>query len=558
MIFITNLRRGFFGFSFAFFLILSVSAQESAKNKSPFPVKYTSLADQQILIKTVTLAPVYDNLNGIYAKPVQKLLIDLLQSDKSWGYAEIVGHDQNKFIENYDLYPADVLEVLTKTKAQGLLTAFITKGPRGLNTKLKLFTQDQGLLLAEESVEDLNTFEISKLRVQFTQMYQNLKNKLPYRGYVLSRRGLEVTISLGTINGVKAGQELTLAQIIKLNRHPKLKFLVGVEKEIIAKVIVKKAEPYLSFGQITFEKETGVVDVGAKVLPTEFISYPLPMLNKEGEVIGERPGSGKNNVVAETATEKETTSEEPETTARREELFDRHNTSGILTAQLAITQYSETNSLVNGSEAHSSQSFAPGLHFGALYYLKNNFFADLTYQLSTFSASNGLSGSSPANLSFNLTKYSLSAGYDYIYEDEDGTEDSVKFTGIIGLTNYKTSVSDSSPVSLTSTETSAVNLTFQASMPITQTLPLTIGGHFDLFFNPNYSESPVNSGSASTSMTSFGFFGTYKLSDNYNARADFTLTDINNRFSGSASRANPAGSAKQEYMTERFGIEYLF
>jgi hypothetical protein len=281
-------------------------------------------------------------------------------------------------------------------------------------------------------------------------------------------------------------------------------------------------------------------------------------LNKEGEVIGERPGSGKNNVVAETATEKETTSEEPETTARREELFDRHNTSGILTAQLAITQYSETNSLVNGSEAHSSQSFAPGLHFGALYYLKNNFFADLTYQLSTFSASNGLSGSSPANLSFNLTKYSLSAGYDYIYEDEDGTEDSVKFTGIIGLTNYKTSVSDSSPVSLTSTETSAVNLTFQASMPITQTLPLTIGGHFDLFFNPNYSESPVNSGSASTSMTSFGFFGTYKLNDNYNARADFTLTDINNRFSGSASRANPAGSAKQEYMTERFGIEYLF
>ena len=39
------------------------------------------------------------------------------------------------------------------------------------------------------------------------------------------------------------GQELTLAQIIKVNRHPKLKFLVGVEKEIIAKVVVKKAVP---------------------------------------------------------------------------------------------------------------------------------------------------------------------------------------------------------------------------------------------------------------------------------------------------------------------------
>ena len=153
----------------------------TAKNKSPFPVKYRSLVDQNILIKTVTLAPVYDNVNGIYSKPIQKLLIDLLQSDKAWGYAEIVGAE-NKFIENYDLNPNDVLESLTKTNAQGLLTAFITKGPRGLSAKLKLFTHDEGLILLEESVDDFNAFEVSKLRNQFVQMYTNLKNKLPYRG----------------------------------------------------------------------------------------------------------------------------------------------------------------------------------------------------------------------------------------------------------------------------------------------------------------------------------------------------------------------------------------
>jgi len=563
MIFNLNLRRTFVSLISAIILFSAPGfAQTSAKNKSPFPVKYTSKADQNILLRTITLAPVYDNLNGIYAQPIQKLLVDLLQSDKAWGYAEIVGHDQNKFIENYDLYPDDVLDVLSKTNAQGLLTAFITKGPRGLNAKLKLFTHDGGLLLAEESTEDTTAFEISKLRQQFAQMYQNLKNKLPYRGYVLSRRGLEVTISLGTINGVKAGQELTLAQIIKLNRHPKLKFLVGVEKEIIAKVMVKKADTYLSFAQITFEKETGVVDIGAKVLPTEFISYPLPEINKEGDVVGE-----KKTATAPVSDEKRpdetpaVASKDQQTTEQREELLDRHNSLGILTAQGLVTQYTESNSLSNGTEARSQQNFAPGIHLGVLVNINNGFFGEASYQTTSFSAPNGLAGSSPSNLSFSLAKINASVGYDYVFEEEEGEEaasDAIKFTGLLGVTNFNTSVTNSTPVSLTSTQISAISMALKASMPVSETMPLTIGGKFELFFNPSLSESPVNSGNASTTMTSFGFFGVYKYSEKYNIRADFTLTNINNRFSGSASRPVPAGSAKQEMMTEQFGIEYLF
>lgn len=566
MIFNLNSRRFIFVvFSFVFLISVSVLAQTSAKNKTPFPVKYTSKADQNILLRTITLAPVYDNLNGIYAKPIEKLLVDLLQTDKAWGYAEIVGHDQNKFIENYDLYPVDVLEVLSKTNAQGLLTAFITKGPRGLSAKLKLFTHDQGLLLAEESIEDINAFEISKLRQQFVQMYQNLKNKLPYRGYVLSRRGLEVTISLGTINGVKAGQELTLAQIIKLNRHPKLKFLVGVEKEIIAKVMVKKADTYLSFAQITFEKESGVVDVGAKVLPTDFISYPLPEINKDGDVVGEiKTATAAHVATTSPGTETSSSQTEAEVDQQREELLDRNNSTGILTAQGVIAQYSETNSLSNGTEANSSQSFAPGIHLGALMYIQNGFFVEASYQTTSFSVSNGLSGSTPANLSVNLSRTNASVGYDYVFSEEEDSEqeetmpEDIKFTGLLGFSNFNTSIGNSSPVSLTSTQISAINISLRASMPITETMPLTVGGKFELYFSPSLSESPVNSGNSTTTMTSFGFFGTYKINEKYNVRADLTLTNISNRFSGTATRPVPAGSGKQELMTEQIGIEYLF
>ncbi len=277
------------------FFILSIGLQgwteseiSSAKNKKPFPVKYVSQIDQKISIKTVTLAPVYDNVNGVYSAPIQKLLIDLLQSDKVWGYSEFPETTKKIFVETFDTKPKEVLDILDKTKTQGLLTAIITKGPHGLTARLKLFTQDQGIILLEEDFQDMNTFEVAKIREEFVTLYHRLKNKLPYQGSVLSRRGLEVTLNIGEKNGVKVGQEIALAQILKLNRHPKLKTLVGVEKEILGKVQISKVESYLSFGQIIFEKETGVIEVGAKIIPADFIAYPKPVINPEGTVTGDR------------------------------------------------------------------------------------------------------------------------------------------------------------------------------------------------------------------------------------------------------------------------------
>lgn len=260
----------------------------STKKSNSFPVKYISEIDQKIIVKSVTLAPVYDNTRSIYAAPIEKLLTDLLQADKVWGYSEFADKNKKIFVELYDSKPNDVLDVLKRSQAQGLLTAIITKGPHGLNARLKLFTQDQGLLLAEESFSDFETFEIAKVREEFVSLYHKLKNKLPYSGYIQSRKGLQVTINIGEKNGVKTGQEIAIAQILKINRHPKLKLMTGVEKEIIGKLLITKAEPYLSFAQIIFEKESGVVDVGGKTLPVDFISYPIPLLDKEGEVIGDQ------------------------------------------------------------------------------------------------------------------------------------------------------------------------------------------------------------------------------------------------------------------------------
>jgi hypothetical protein len=542
----------------------------SAKNKSPFPVKYRSLVDQNMLIKTVTLAPVYDNMNGIYSKPIQKLLVDLLQSDKAWGYAEIVG-SENKFIENYDLNPNDVLEALSKTNAQGLLTAFITKGPRGLSAKLKLFTHDEGHILLEESIDDFNAFEVSKLRYQFVQMYMNLKNKLPYRGYVLSRRGQDVTVSVGTLNGVKVGQELTLAQIIKLNRHPKLKILIGVEKEIIAKAVVTKADEYLSFAQITFEKETGVVDTGAKVLPVGFISYPQPKLNSEGGVIGDTKAVAAPSTVADdkpkdlpstsnenqTSTEEATNNGDADTSEYRQEVLDRHNSMGSVRLQAVITQYRESAGAKPGSQTvDSSQSFAPGLNVGGHYNIYQDIFAEAAYQQNSFSLGNGLSGSTPSNIGMSYSKLSAFIGYDYNFSEEED-EDAITFTGLLGFAQHTTKADTSSPTAFTSANINSMVIKLRASLPITETLPLTIGGQFELALSPTYSDSP-SSGSGSSSLSSFGFFASYKLTDKFNLIGDLNLTSINTNFSGNATRTNPVSNSKIELTNQQVGVEYLF
>lgn len=535
-------------------------ATTTTKNKSPFPVKYISQIDQKIMLKSITLAPVYDNVRGIYAEPIQKLLIDLLQSDKVWGYSEFPDINTKIFIEKYDSQPNDVLDVLGKTKAQGLLTAFIAKGPRGINAKLKLFTHDQGLILIEDSFQDINTFEISKLREMFVQMYHNIKSKLPYRGYVLSRRGIDVTLNLGSMNGIKPGQELILAQLLKLNRHPKLKLMIGAEKEIIAKLKVTKVEPYLSFAQIIFEKESGVVDIGAKVLPSDYVAYPVPKINEEGIVIGDTPADPKGFVPPTEAERLPKPAEElgADLKAQKSRLLDRENSFGIFTAQGLITQYSESTQLVSGVNPNSSNSFAPGLSLGLqLYFMKRLFFTDISTQISSFSGTNSLAGSTPNQLSFTLTRYTALIGMDYMLDDASSAN-SIKLSGALGFASTKTGVSTSTPTSLTSTQTDGFLVQAKASMPWSTESGLNIGGRLELFLSPRFSESPVNSGSAKVNITSLGLFGIYPYSDKINIRADFGISNISVSFSGAASRANPSVSTSIQTLNEQIGIEYLF
>lgn len=539
-----HLKSRLFYFVFLFCAYSFCEAQDlsqTKKNKNPFPVRYTSEADQKLMIKTITVAPVYDNVKKVYAEPIQKLLAELIQNDKVWGFSPFPETSKKIFIETYDANSKEVLEILKQTSAQGLLTAIITKGPNGLSAKLKLYTSDQGLLLAEESFQDLTAFEIPRLREEFITLYQNLKNKLPYRGFILSRRGLEVTINAGSKNGISVGQELTFAQILKVNRHPKLRILVSTEKEIIGRVQVTKVEPYLSFGQIILEKETGVLEVGTKLLPTESIAYPRPVINSNGEVIDDKAPSTSNSRPDQAAN----------LTAEKKERPGLSSHLGKVVLQGGLSQYAESGSFNSGPSISTSQALAPTVFLDGEYWITTNWFVDLSILQSLFSASNPQAGSNPSSLNYTYSKYSGSIGYYYFLADNFS---SPKLSAQAGFSNFKTNVSDSTPLAFTSTSTDSAFVKIAGSFPIEPDFPLEIGASFNILINPNLTESPVASGSSSSRVTSFSLNALYPFMQNLRYRFDLNFDQIQADFSGSG----PKRSSTIKVTTQLFGIDYLF
>lgn len=515
----------------------------SLKNKRPFPVKYTSEVDQKISLQTITLAPVYDNVNRIYAEPIQKLLIELLQNDKVWGYSAFPDLNKKIFVETYDSKPQEVLDILTQTKTQGMITAIITKGPAGMTVKLKLYTADQGLLLSEETFQDQNTFEIPKLREEVVTLYHNLKNKLPYRGFVVSRRGLDVTFNAGEKNGLAVGQEVAVAQILKINRHPKLKYMVSTEKEIIGKLYITKVEPYLSFAQISFEKENGVVEVGAKLLPTEFIAYPLPVLNKNGDVVDDKLSTSISS-------SPETRRTDTKPVRQMGESSDNSPQIGKFLLQGGFSQFSESANLVTGESPSTSQNMAPTINLGLELWTTPNWFVNFELLQSIFKASNGLSGSSPKDLNYSYSKYSGSIGYYFLLNKED--EKAPKVAAQAGYASMKKDVTDSSPRAFASTNTGGFLIKLTGAYPLPE-YPVELGASFDIFVSPSTTESPAGSGSLSSRVNAFGLNATFESTKTLSYRFDLNFDQIQTDITG-----GDAKSTTEKMTNFLFGIEYSF
>lgn len=507
---------------------------QNIKNATPFPTRYKNSTDDALTLKSVAVAPGYDNVGGVYKKTCEEKLTELVSQDHFWALQKYPSNspalNQPLRFDIYSEKPETVKNILNTIPADGLLTCATTKSPIGLRLKIVLYTADQGLPLIEESVEDATAFEVTKFKDMISGAYERIRQKLPYKSIVSSRRGNTVTVSIGKNANLKAGDKLAVAQILKVQRHPKLKFMTGVEKEIIGQIALTKVDDFSSFGEITFEKEAGVVEKYSKLLPTEFIYYPT---------------SEKQNGAPKPSDGSEPTEWVPPPTPQ----FGKFFLLG------GLSNYSLSTVLQNGDSYDSGNSFAPTLVLGGELWVTHEFFAQISTSQLFFKADNSLPGSAPSTLSFNVNQYDFLVGYKYAF---NGNFWGPSVSGALGYLSQTTRMTDTSPTAYSSFETTGLELHVSGYFPITERNDIAVGADAKLLLTTRLSEFPEDSGPSTPSLSQFGVFGSYMYSNNINLVGRIRFNTLHSTFDGTGNRSTPARSIDERFTAYLFGFEYLF
>lgn len=512
------------------FLVSAIASNLAwSENVPENGVRFISEVDNLLTLNTITVGSGYDNVGGMYKKSAEEILKKLIMADHMWSFAE--NKDFLNSYRNDELYEDSekAKEFLNKTNADGFLMASTIKGNQGLSVELTLFSVLQGLPVVQVHHQDLKTFEMSEFEKILGNLYSKIKGSLPYSGLVRSRRGNTLTINLGFGSGIKAGDQVTFIQILQVKRHPKLNFIVSVDKEIIGQGTVKKSDDTMSFVDITYEKEQGVIQKNAKIQRLSNINYSDPQLQ-----------------IAQNF----------DPTKEEEWLPPSIPQFGFAYAGFGFTDYKMSSILVDGTSLNSGNSFAPTFNLGAELWVTKSFIAQFNYKQAFFAGKNSLTGSSPDNVNFTFSQTDFGLGFRQQIGDN--------FWGphvkaVLGYYDSNHQVSDTQPTSFTSFKTSGMSLGLGGYFPVTKDNDMALGVDTKFILSPSFSETPVTSGIGDTSVTDFSFYGVFQWTTNMQFKGIIKTNSIQQNFTGGTStRTNPARSVEVKTTTYGLNLEYLF
>lgn len=483
-----------------------------------------------------------DNLKGIYSTQLNSHLLNQIENDKQWllvPYPEEIKLNPEDLEESKD----NVKKILKRSGADAVMTSRISKGPKGITIKINLFSGEQGLLLAQQVLSDYSGFETADLKNKIQEQYKLLKQKIPYDGVVLSRKGLLVTINMGKSEGLLENSELSVIQIYKVTRHPKFNFIIGTEKEILGKIKIQKVDEHLSFGSIISEKDDGVIQKNQKFIVDRFVVYPESAITADGKVIDnlnareDLPVSFGNKA--------------------REWLPDNLPTYGRLGVMLGLGTYSIGNNLTAAGGVAATNSLIPSIQGSGEIWINPEWLIHFNLRQFVFSVSNPYPGSAPSRLNVSTSQYTLQFGHNFLLEEKFFGPKVQLLAGYSKLSGY---IDQSTPTAFTSMAYSGFLLGIGGSFPLSleSKLPLSLGARLNLYMSPSLDESPVTSGNPTNQISSFNTFAEYRYSNRINIKFALDYDLFSSTFSGSGTRAEAATSASHTMTTVSTGIEYLF
>ncbi len=507
--------------------------------------QYKSEIDVMLNLNRVSVLSVQDNMDGIYAKALERHLKKMVEEHYRWTYVETPeGFVLSDPLEEYENDSSKILALKDQFSVDGLFAVRLTKGPRGVMMRLDLFLMSDGRIFVQENLRNHPRFEIAELEKQLENLFQSTLHKIPFGGRILSRQGNRVTLNMGRRDGLKIEDSITAIQIIGLKRHPKFQFVVQTEKEILGRIKILKVDDTLSFGAVVVEKEKGAVGVGTKLSSISEVEYKDAdslLLGKESENI---LGGRVDSQVSYGENPKEWVPEDPPS-------------YGELSVALGFGSFGNNVSL-SSENLHAGSSLYPNMSLQGELWLTPHWITKVSIRQGVVNVPNPRSGAEPGTLALAHNNYSVKFGYNLLMTDEFFGPKLVFLGGYAVSTLY---VDSSTPTVLTTMEYSGLELGIRGSLPISKKGIWSLGAELTLVLNPQLTERPVTSGDSSSSqINQFTFFGAYKMSEHMLLTGSLDFQLYSSSFSGSGTRSDgqSASSTSQTFSSLNGGIRYLF
>ena len=521
-----------------------------SSNRQELSATYVSELDQNLTIRHVAVLPVVDNVEGIYARPIEAQLIQLVKASHRWDFVEtsIDSSLQVPSLLELEENPTEVQKLLHSVEAEAAVMAAATRGPNGLSIRVDLFLKKDGKLLSQEILRDHPRNELAEIKDRVSDLYRRAVSRIPYDGLVLSRELNRVTINLGKSDGLGKDQIITAVQILGLTRHPKFNFIVSSEKEILGRIKILKVDETLSFGAIISEKERGAIQKFAKVSGLEQVNYGEPASMKDSGA----PGDINSRSDAPVSFGKDPTEWVPV----------RPPSFGEVGLALGLGNY-DTSVNTSSGTYEASTSIYPSVSLHGEMWLTKNWMARTDILQGVLSTSNPRSGSTPGTLRQSVSRYSLEFGYNFLLRDEFfGPKISIS----LGYSSYQMYVDSSTPTTFTSDTYSGPQIGVGCLFPVTDDKVWYAGGRVNLIEFSNLSETPVSSGgSPQNQVIDFSVTVQKKIAENMRIVGGLDFSLFSTTFSGTGTRVGADGvtpeaasSLSQHHTVLSGGLNYMF
>lgn len=502
---------------------------------------YRSEVDDSLTIEKVTVLPFSDNLEGIYARPLEADFVSHVEQMHRWDY--IAANTSGPILSPEELEGSPERALQVGQGVDAFFAGRITKGPNGITVHVSLFLSKDGKLLSQAILKDYKQFDVADLKEQTQRLLGEIVSRLPYAGRVLSREGNRVTVNLGLRDGLQNGQMLSVVQIVQAQRHPKFNFLVHTEKEIFGRIKILKVDETLSFGAVVSEREKGAIQKNSKIGPLDFVTY-----------------SGGDDLLSNAKPEDSLTQRDDSKIAFGKDAHawqpQAPPTFGQIGGRLGISRVEENTNLNSVGGLSGEDDIAPSVLLEGEIWITPEWTFHAKLKQGIISFNNPRPNSNPGKLSQQLSEYEAGFGYMFRFGPYIWSPNVEPFI------NYFTSrlyTDAATPQAFNTMNYNGFKLGVRGSTPVGAGSDYGVGGEVAIAIKPGLQETPNSSGDSSTNnVTTIGIFVYKKIGERLKAQANLDFEMFSSSFTGNGSDGDPASSASQRFTTLSGGLYYLF